>query len=102
MRVIAKSTLLKFCQALPAKERTSAEAAMKGWHTVAEQASWANFADVKKTFNAADWVGNGKVVFDIGGNEYRVVCLIGFRSRTAYVLFVGTHKQYDAIDVTKL
>lgn len=102
MHVIAKSTLLRFCRSLPAKERASAKTAMMAWHTATERASWANFADVKLTFNTADWAGNGKVIFDVGGNKYRIVCLIGFRSQTVFVLFVGTHKQYDAIDVTKL
>jgi mRNA interferase HigB len=102
MHVIAKRTLKRFCQTLPKGEQRSAEVAMDGWHAEAEAASWANFAEIKATFNTADWVGDGKVVFDVGGNKYRIVGLIGFRSKTIYVLFVGTHKQYDAIDVTEL
>ncbi|WP_337187024.1 type II toxin-antitoxin system HigB family toxin [Phenylobacterium sp.] len=102
MRIIARRTLIEFCNSRPAQERASALVAMAAWHAAIESAEWASFADVKKTFNTADWVGNAKVVFDVGGNKYRIVGLIGFRSGRLWVLFVGTHAQYDAIDVTKL
>jgi len=102
MRIIAKRALVEFCGRLPRLERKSALAAMIAWHAATEAAGWANYADVKATFNTADWVGNGKVVFDIGGNKYRIVGLMGFRSKRVWVLFVGTHDDYDQIDVTKL
>lgn len=102
MRIIANRTLVEFCATLPAKARKSAQAAMSAWHTATEAADWSSYAEVKMTFNTADWVGKGKVVFDVGGNKYRIVGLMGFRSKRVWILFVGTHAQYDAIDVTKL
>jgi len=102
MRVIAKSALTKFWPTLPKGEQESARTALYGWYGIVTDAEWTNFSDIKATFNTADWVGSGKVVFDVGGNKYRIVCLIGFRTSRVFVLFVGTHKQYDSIDVTTI
>ena len=65
-------------------------------------AAWNNFAEVTASFNSADYVANGKVVFDVGGNKYRIVALIGFRTRRVFILFVGTHAEYNDLDVAKL
>jgi mRNA interferase HigB len=102
MRLISKATLLAFCKILPKGEQKSAEGAFKAWAAEADDAEWSNFQEIKKSYNTADWVGDGKVVFDIGGNKYRIVCLVGFKSKRMFVLFVGTHKQYDDVDVKKL
>ena len=102
MRVIAKSILVKFCQRLPKGPRAIAEAAMTDWYTTVSNAAWSNFADVKATFNSADYVSGGKIVFDVGGNKYCVVALIGFRTQRVFILFVGTHAEYDRIDVAEL
>ncbi|OWV96872.1 type II toxin-antitoxin system HigB family toxin [Rhizobium sp. R693] len=103
MNVIAKSALVKFWSGLPkGTPRATAEAAMTEWYATASKASWANYSELKKTFNSADIVIGNKVVFDVGGNKHRIVGLVAFRSRRIYVLFVGTHAQYDAIDVNKL
>lgn len=72
------------------------------WHTTVSQAAWSNFAEVRATFNTADYVAGGKVVFDVGGNKYRIVGLIGFRTKRVFILFVGTHAQYDKISVGDL
>lgn len=72
------------------------------WYTTASDASWNDFADLKRTFNSSDYVANGKVVFDIGGNKYRLVGLVGFRTKRIFVLFVGTHAEYDRVNVADL
>jgi mRNA interferase HigB len=102
MRVVAKSTLVKFCRGLPMAQRDVAEAAMAEWYATISNASWRTFADVRATFNSADYVSGSKIVFDVGGNKYRIVALIGFRTQRVFVLFVGTHADYDRIDVAKL
>ncbi|OWW02329.1 hypothetical protein ATY81_22040 [Rhizobium sp. R72] len=103
MNVIAKSALVKFWSSLPkGAPRATAEAAMREWYATASKASWANHSELRNTFNSADIVGGNKVIFDVGGNKYRIVGLVAFRSKRIYVLFVGTHAQYDAIDVNKL
>lgn len=75
---------------------------MTEWYATASKASWSNFSELKTTFNSADFVAGNKVVFDFGGNKYRIVGLVAFRSKRIFVLFVGTHAQYDAIEVNKL
>jgi len=55
--------------------------------------------DVKATFRSADIIPNGRVVFNIGGNKYRLVAAIHYRGKRAYVRFIGTHREYDNIDV---
>lgn len=103
MNVIAKSALVNFWNGMPkGAPRDAAEAAMMEWYATASKASWSNFGELKKTFNSADFVVGDKVIFDVGGNKYRIVGLVAFRTKRIFVLFVGTHAEYDAIDVTKL
>lgn len=103
MHVIAKSALVQFWERQPAGgPRNAAKAAMMEWYTTASDARWKDFGEVKKTFNSADYVAGGKVVFDIGGNKYRLVGLIGYRTKRVFVLFVGTHAEYDRINVADL
>ncbi len=102
MRVIARSAWIDFCESLPSSGRSAARTAFRDWHTAVEAATWSNFADVKATFNSADYVSDGKIVFDVGGNKFRVVALVGFRTKRVFILFVGTHRDYDKIDVAKL
>lgn len=103
MHVIAKSALVKFWERQPAgNHRVAAKAAMMAWYTTATNATWKDFSDLKQTFSAADYVADCKVIFDVGGNKYRIVGLIGYRTQRIFVLFVGTHAEYDLIDVAKL
>jgi len=103
MHVIAKSALVKFWERQPAGiPRTVAKTAMMAWHTTATNADWKDFSDLKRTFSTADYVADGKVIFDIGGNKYRIVGLVGYRTQRIFVLFVGTHAEYDRVDVMKL
>lgn len=62
---------------------------------------WTSFADLRATFNSADQVG-GKVVFNIGGNNYRLVGLVAYRTQRAFVIWIGTHAEYDRINVANL
>lgn len=102
MRVIARSALIKFCRQLPKAQQATAEAAMAEWYATASHADWKTFADVKATFNSADYISAGKIVFDVGGNKYRVVALVGFRTQRVFILFVGSHADYDRLDLAKL
>jgi mRNA interferase HigB len=96
MRVIALSTLKKFWDApahLDAREPTLA------WYRHILKADWASPADVKMDFANASILKGGRVVFNIAGNKYRIVVWINYPHRVVYVRFIGTHAQYDAIDV---
>jgi mRNA interferase HigB len=79
-----------------------AKDALNNWYRLASQADWANYHEIKAIFNSVDAVGNDRFVFDIRGNNYRIVALIFFDVRTVYIRFVGTHKEYDRIDCSTI
>jgi mRNA interferase HigB len=80
-----------------AKEYPLAAEPLNRWYKYVIAADWQNFNEVKNAFNATDFVGNDRYMFDIGGNNYRLVAMIHFRKRTLYIRFIGTHKQYEEI-----
>ncbi len=65
-------------------------------------ANWSNLSEIRETYNDVDFVGNDRYVFNIGGNKYRLVAMIHFSTRTVYVRFIGTHKEYDKMDCTTI
>jgi mRNA interferase HigB len=72
------------------------------WYQKAKKADWKNFTEMKRTFNSVDVVGNDRYVFNIKGNNYRLVTMIFFDIRTIYVRFIGTHSEYDKIDCSSI
>lgn len=97
MVILSKSILKQFSEKHP-----EAETALLKWYDETKAADWKNFPEVKKTFNTVDAVGNDRYVFDIKGNHYRLVALIIFKVRTVFILFVGTHKEYDRVKPAEL
>jgi mRNA interferase HigB len=93
MRVIAVSTLRYFWVKHP-----DARAPLSAWVAVVSQAKWAHPADVKAQYQNASILKNRRVVFNIKGNDYRLIVAIAYQSGIVYVKFVGTHKQYDAVN----
>ena len=81
--------------------RGDSEQPLKSWHAVAQAASWRHFADLKVQFGSASAVGE-RVVFNIAGNKYRLVTYINYEFYTVYVRFIGTHAEYDALDVKEV
>jgi mRNA interferase HigB len=75
---------------------------MTEWYEFVRRAQWRNSQDVKRDFAAASFVANNRIVFNVGGNKYRVVVVALFRSGALYIRFVGTHAEYDATDVTEV
>ena len=71
---------------------------MAEWYATVSNAGWKTLAEVKMTFNSADYVSGGKVIFDIGGNNYRLVVRVSYTFKQILVKFVGTHGDYDKID----
>ncbi|MDH7461828.1 type II toxin-antitoxin system HigB family toxin [Chitinophagaceae bacterium 26-R-25] len=68
------------------------------WHRVTEIADWKRFADIKKDFGSVDFVGNDRYVFNIKGNDFRLIVMIHFNTRTVYIRWFGTHTEYDKIE----
>ena len=76
-----------------------AEGPLNAWYAIVRAAQWRDPRDVRARFGSADFVGDNRVVFDIGGNNYRVVVRISYRFKQVLIKFVGTHADYDRIDV---
>lgn len=93
MRVIAIKPLREFWEKWPDSEQQ-----LKAWHREAKAADWSTPNDVKAQYGKASILKDGRVVFDICGNRYRLVVRINYDFRIVYIRFIGTHKQYDAID----
>jgi mRNA interferase HigB len=96
MRVIALSTLRRFWEGKAA--HLEAREPVPAWYRHALKADWRAPADVKRDFRTASILRDGRVVFNIGGNKYRLVVWINYPYRVVYVRFIGTHAQYDRID----
>jgi len=94
MRIIAKRTLREFWLQYP-----DAEGPLLAWYREAEAADWASPAEVKAQYRNASFVGGNRVVFNIKGNDYRLLVKINYPYRVVYIRFVGTHAEYDEIDV---
>ena len=99
MRVLAKSTLRAFWSLKP--QYADAEDPMSAWYAICHRAEWRSPADVKATFRSVSFV-KANVVFNIAGNKYRIVARINYDRQAMFVKFVGTHKQYDEVDVGAL
>lgn len=95
MRVIALKRLREHWQR---PGRGDSEQPLKSWYAVVSEASWRHFADVKAQFRTASAVGD-RIVFNIAGNKYRLVAYVNYGFHTIYIRFVGTHREYDDVDV---
>ena len=97
MRIIARSTIKAFI------ERDSSYAdskeALEAWYHHTLKADWSTPEELKVQFKSASILQDGRVVFNIAGNKYRLVVWINYAYRVVYIRFIGTHKQYDNIDV---
>ena len=93
MRVIAKSALREFWKSYP-----DAEQPLRAWHAEAKAAAWKTPADAKAKYRSASILRGGRVVFNIGGNKYRLIVKINYPFQVIYIRFLGTHREYDRID----
>ena len=78
---------------------SDAEQPLLTWAHVVKLADWSKPTDIKLMFRSADILQNGRVIFNISGNKYRLVVAVHYRGKRVYVRFVGTHREYDQIDV---
>ncbi|MHB1430066.1 MAG: type II toxin-antitoxin system HigB family toxin [Rhodocyclaceae bacterium] len=93
MRVIAVSCLRTFWGKNP-----DAEQSLKSWVDEAKKAAWRTPADIKGQYRSASVLKSRRVVFNIKGNDYRLVVAVAYRYQAVYVKFIGTHAEYDAVD----
>jgi len=95
--VIAKRTLREFWEGK--REHDDAKAPLQAWYREATRSHWGSPAEIKVRYRSASFVGNNRVVFNIGGNKYRLIVRINYSHEIVYIRFVGTHADYDRIDV---
>ena len=97
MRIIARRRLREFWGAYP-----DAEEALTAWYREVEKADWSEPAELKEKYRSASIVADNRVVFNIKGNHYRLVVKINYPYRVVYVRFIGTHAEYDKINVEEV
>jgi len=95
MRIISAGTLKAFWDQPAYRD---AEQPLRTWVRVVRAARWEDPPAVKQMFRSADILRDGRVVFDIGGNKYRLVVWVNYHYGVVYVRFVGTHRDYDKVD----
>lgn len=96
MRIIAFRTIRDFFEK---PEYKDSEASLRAWYHDAKSAEWKSSNELKKQYKNASIVGEGRAVFNIKGNSYRLVVAIDYEFQIIFIRFIGTHKQYDRIDV---
>jgi len=94
MRIIALATLRAFWGKNP-----DAETPLRAWYALASRAAWKTPADIKTVYRNANFTACNRVVFNIKGNDYRLVMAVRYDLGLMFVRFIGTHRQYDKIDV---
>ena len=97
MRIIAIGTLKAFWARHP-----QAETPLRAWYAEASRASWATPAEIKTAYRVASFIGNKRIIFNIKGNDYRLVVAVHYDKRRMFIRFVGTHSEYDKIDVATI
>ncbi|WP_230407189.1 type II toxin-antitoxin system HigB family toxin [Pontibacter cellulosilyticus] len=85
-----------------ANRHAAAKQYLLAWHKTTEAAQWNSVNDMRADFPSAEMVVDGKVVFNIKANDYRLVALVGFGSKRVFVLWIGTHAEYDKIRIEDL
>lgn len=93
MRIFSEQAMKEFAERNP-----SSKTALQVWCKVVRKSEWRSLSDIKDTFNSVDYVGNQRFVFNIKGDEYRLVAIVKFSIGFVYIRFIGTHNDYDKID----
>jgi mRNA interferase HigB len=97
VRVIAKRTLRNFWE-----KHADSEQQLKAWYNEAEQADWKSPNDIKKDYPSASILEDNRMVFNIKGNNYRLIVRINYKYGVVWIRFIGTHAEYDKVDATKI
>lgn len=99
MRIVSHRKLKEFYET---RGYEDSRIALQRWYDIAEKATWKNLSEIKVDFPSTDYVGNQHYVFNIKGNNYRLVVVVKFTIGYIFIRFVGTHKQYDQIDCSTI
>lgn len=103
MRIIARRTLREFVEVLTGhKDQPAVKAALDAWFDEARKARWRSTADIKRRYATASVVSGERIVFNVKGNAYRLVVAVDFEKSIVWIKWIGTHKDYNRIDVAKV
>lgn len=97
MRVIALGALREFWNKHP-----DAEIPLRSWYAAASRADWSSPAGVKAAYRNASFIANNRIVFNVKGNDYRLVVAVHYNRGMMFIRFVGTHREYDRIDASRI
>jgi mRNA interferase HigB len=97
MKVIAVSALRRFWERHP-----DAEQPLKAWYDEAKHATWTIPQDIRNRYASASFVGHNRVVFNIKGNDYRLIVAVAYRFQAIYIKFIGTHVEYSRVDAASV
>jgi mRNA interferase HigB len=93
VNIIAKGTLLYYIYKYP-----KAKTALLTWYYEFAKAAFSNFNELKQVYGNASILQNSRVIFNIKGNDFRLLIAVNFRKQAAYIIWFGTHKEYDKIN----
>ena len=99
MRIISKKTLKDFYEQ---SKYIDSRSSLEAWHKEVLKLDWNNPNEVKEMYRSASIIGNEKVVFNISGNKYRLIVTINYHAKIVFIKFIGTHKQYDNVNMEDL
>jgi len=99
MRIIAKSRLRQYWEK---SGNEKSQPFLNEWYHFCVKMKWATPQDVKNTFRHASFLANNRVVFNVKGNDYRIVCAMDYPRQAMYIKFVGTHGEYNAINAKEI
>jgi mRNA interferase HigB len=97
MRIISRKILREFCDQHP-----QARQSLQAWYDDAKHAEWHSPTDIKNFYRNASFLANNRVIFNIKGNDYRLIVVVQFVHGILYIRFVGTHREYDRIDAATI
>lgn len=103
MRIIARRTLVEFVASRKgAKDQAALKAALDAWFAEAARAEWKSAADIKRRYATASIVSAERVIFNIKGNDYRLIVSIDFEKAIVWIKWIGSHAEYDRIDAREV
>jgi mRNA interferase HigB len=103
VRVIARRTLRELVESREGhKDHAALKAAIDAWFDEVKRADWKTTADVKRRYASASVVSADRIVFNIKGNDYRLVVSVDFEKQISWIKWIGTHAEYDRIDVKEV
>ena len=97
MRIVSKKKIVD-CYLM----HTGSKTALEEWYRKVSKAAWKNLNELKQHYPRADYVGNNRVVFNIKGNDYRLIAIVIYVSQKVYVRWIGTHAEYNKVDAKNI